>query len=171
MQTKLIVEFNFEFIIVFWIYHRTDSLRTRRVRRMNWSLICLRRRLGRLSLGMTKRSRWGTFSPISCISPSTTHHSDFPSLPPPLPGSFNGTLPLEELGRAHHRSCWWSWCSTGGSTRRVNNRSMTVCSLSLCRCELGGWQSSRRIQGSFPRSTPFIREFLDGNNIFPSEPT
>lgn len=51
----------------------------RRVRRMNCSLSCFRRLLGTLSLGRTKRSRGGTWSPISCISPSTIHHSDFPS--------------------------------------------------------------------------------------------
>lgn len=62
----------------------TVSLRTRRVRRMNCSRICFRRRLGRLSRGMAKRSRCGTPSPISCISPSTAHHSDF-FAPAPAP--------------------------------------------------------------------------------------
>lgn len=57
----------------------TVSLRTRRVRRMNCSLSCFRRLLGMLSLGMTNRSRGGTWSPTSCISPSTIHHSDFSS--------------------------------------------------------------------------------------------
>lgn len=46
---------------------------------MNCSRSCLRRLLGILSLGMANRSRRGTWSPISCISPSTIHHSDFSS--------------------------------------------------------------------------------------------
>lgn len=57
----------------------TDSLITRRVRRMNCSLSCLRRLFGIFSLGITNLSLGGTFSPISCISPSTTHHSDLSS--------------------------------------------------------------------------------------------
>lgn len=57
----------------------TDSLRTRRVLRMNCSLSCLRRLLGIFSRGITNRSRGGTLSPISCISPSTIHHSDLSS--------------------------------------------------------------------------------------------
>lgn len=46
---------------------------------MNCSLSCLRRLLGMFSRGITNRSRGGTWSPISCISPSTAHHSDLSS--------------------------------------------------------------------------------------------
>lgn len=46
---------------------------------MNCSRSCLRRLFGIFSLGITKRSRGGTLSPISCISPSTIHHSDLSS--------------------------------------------------------------------------------------------
>lgn len=52
---------------------------TRRVRRMNCSRSCFRRLFGMLSLGITNLSLRGTLSPISCISPSTSHHSDFSS--------------------------------------------------------------------------------------------
>ncbi|CAI9778678.1 unnamed protein product [Fraxinus pennsylvanica] len=47
---------------------------------MNCSRSCLRLLLGIFSLGITNRSLGGTFSPISCISPSTTHHSDLSSV-------------------------------------------------------------------------------------------
>jgi hypothetical protein len=47
---------------------------------MNCSRSCFRRLLGTLSLGITNRSRGGTCSPISCISPSTIHQSDFSSV-------------------------------------------------------------------------------------------
>lgn len=46
---------------------------------MNCSLSCLRRLLGMFSRGITNRSRGSTWSPISCISPSTAHHSDLSS--------------------------------------------------------------------------------------------
>lgn len=46
---------------------------------MNCSLSCFRRLFGILSLGITKRCRGGTFSPTSCISPSTIHHWVFSS--------------------------------------------------------------------------------------------
>lgn len=75
METKIRKPWKEE---IWWLW-QTDSLRTRRVRRMNCSRICLRRLLGMLSLGITNRSRGGTWSPISCISPSTIHHSDFAS--------------------------------------------------------------------------------------------
>lgn len=70
------------------------------MRRMNCSRICLRFLIGRLSLGITNLSLRGTPSPISCISPSTAHHSDFPiggagenvDLDFPRPPSRRGTL-------------------------------------------------------------------------------
>lgn len=79
---------------------------------MNCSRICLRRRLGRLSRGMAKRSRCGTLSPISCISPSTVHHSDFFVPTPaarPRPGGGGLDQPVLPVTkpprRCAHRRC------------------------------------------------------------------
>lgn len=79
---------------------------------MNCSRICLRRRLGRLSRGMAKRSRCGTPSPISCISPSTAHHSDFFVPTPaagPRPGGGGLDQPVPPVTkpprRCAHRRC------------------------------------------------------------------
>ena len=79
---------------------------------MNCSRICLRRRLGRLSRGMAKRSRCGTPSPISCISPSTAHHSDFFMPTPaagPRPGGGGLDQPVPPVTkpprRCAHRRC------------------------------------------------------------------
>lgn len=70
---------------------------------MNSSRSCLRRLFGRLSLGMMNRSRWGTWSPISCISPSTTHHSDFTS---PFAAAATARWPRDNGPMRPHRRCW-----------------------------------------------------------------
>lgn len=105
----------------------TDSLRTRRVRRMNWSLSCLRRLLGMFSRGITKRSRSGTRSPISCTSPSTAHHSDRSS------ALFSATG--GDFGRVRaHRSCprrngvvrGWTWSRFTRKSIKKKKRSKCV---------------------------------------------
>lgn len=112
---------------------QTDSLSTRRVRRMNCSRICFRRRLGRLSLGMTNLSRWGTLSPTSCISPSTAHHSVFSS-----PG-FLFHLDAAAATRAAERK----WPRRTGSLRRSPGDLPAVVSIasgSVGRVFAGGWK-------------------------------
>lgn len=101
----------------------TDSLRTRRVRRMNCSRSCFRRLLGILSLGITNRSRSGTFSPISCISPSTTHHSD-------LSSGFLNIADGENLDRRRLR---------GDRSEPASVRAFRNCAAAIWRNLWGGW--------------------------------
>lgn len=129
------------------------------MRRMNCSRSCFRRLLGMLSLGITKRSRSGTFSPISCISPSTTHHSDFSSAFLNIAEGEN----LDDLRRLRSgrslpdsvrawRSCAAAiWRNRWGAWILLVRDSIGKLARVVCRCakiELGRRQETRRRSGS-----------------------
>lgn len=90
---------------------------------MNCSRSCFRRLLGILSLGITNRSRSGTFSPISCISPSTTHHSD-------LSSGFLNIADGENLDRRRLRC---------GRSEPASVRAFRNCAAAIWRNLWGGW--------------------------------
>lgn len=126
---------------------------------MNWSRSCLRRLFGMLSLGMVKRSRRGTWSPISCISPSTIHHSDFSSF---FLSGREGDLfrrlgwPASVLTKRSREAPLWSEGMAESS--RLATKSIAVFSSS--------WSSESRRR---VKCSP-IEENLFGSSIWRTEP-